>query len=117
MKDSIENHIIERSYSAEAGGNSRYRLLKVLRYPNGEECLESPFKLNIQNSLRDSVYMVEAKFENRMDLVAHHFYRMPTVYWVIAAFNNKIDPFILEAGDVVRVPTMATLWGSGGVLK
>lgn len=117
MRDSIENHVTRREYKPKVSGNSRYRELKVLRYPNGEECLETPSKMGVKKTQRDTIYMIEAKYENRLDLVAHRFYRVPTVYWAIACINELLDPFDIQAGEVVRVPAMSSLWGSEGVIK
>lgn len=58
----------------------------------------------------DIVYVVENFFENRLDLIASTFYSEPRWWWVIAQYNNIIDPFgEVTAGRILLIPTPARL--------
>lgn len=54
----------------------------------------------------DKVYVVEAKFAGRLDLIAASFLGNPHHWWVIAMLNNILDPHseIIE-GTILYIPT------------
>jgi hypothetical protein len=54
----------------------------------------------------DLSYVVEKKFEGRLDLIAAMFLGEPRYWWLIAMYNNILDPFneILE-GVVLYIPS------------
>lgn len=58
----------------------------------------------------DQMYTVEKFYEGRLDLIASVFYNDPHYWWVIAQFNNILDPAseIVE-GRILRLPTYARL--------
>ena len=54
----------------------------------------------------DIIYAVENFYENRLDLIASVFYNEPRYWWVIAQYNNILDPFSeITAGRILRIPT------------
>ena len=67
----------------------------------------------------DQYYAVTANTENRLDRIAAIFYNSPTFWWVIADANPKIMFNIFEVpnGTVLRIPSVRSLYGSGGVLN
>lgn len=54
----------------------------------------------------DTNYVVEKKFEGRLDLIAAVFLGEPRYWWLIAMHNNILDPFneVLE-GTVLYIPS------------
>ena len=61
-------------------------------------------------------YVVPQFMENRLDLIAYKFYGNSELYWVIAYFNNIIDPMVLAVGTELKIPSLSTLYVSGGIL-
>lgn len=53
----------------------------------------------------DTPYVIEKKFEGRLDLIASLFYGEPRNWWIIAQYNNILDPYneVLE-GATLRIP-------------
>lgn len=65
----------------------------------------------------DIVYKVPVGALYRLDLIAHSFYGVPDLWWVIARVNNILDPLVGAAlGQELRIPTKARL-ASEGVLN
>lgn len=58
----------------------------------------------------DIAYAVENFYEGRLDLIASTFYNEPRYWWVIAQYNNILDPFSeITAGRVLLIPNKARL--------
>lgn len=55
----------------------------------------------------DSTYVVERKFEGRLDLITAVFLKEPRYWWVVAQYNNILDPNaeIIE-GVILYIPTL-----------
>lgn len=76
---------------------------------------------NFQRDPSDIVYTVENFYEGRLDYIAHVFYSEPRYWWVIAMYNNIIDPSSeVTPGRVLLIPSpdrLPLLLGSakGGV--
>lgn len=50
------------------------------------------------------------KYGDSLDILALKFYNNPTYYWVIADFNNIIDPFLeLPEGYYIKIPTISNI--------
>jgi hypothetical protein len=59
-----------------------------------------------QTDTTDIIYAVENFYENRLDLIASVFYNEPRYWWIIAQYNNILDPFSeITAGRVLRIPS------------
>lgn len=58
----------------------------------------------------DRLYVVERKFEGRLDLISALFLNDPYLWWVIAQYNNVLDPHaeIIE-GIALRIPARETV--------
>lgn len=53
----------------------------------------------------DIVYVVENIYEDRLDLIAGLFYQEPRFGWMLAQYNNILDPFSeVKAGRVLLIP-------------
>lgn len=69
------------------------------------------------DNVNDRVYVVERKFEGRIDLIASLFLGEPRNWWVLAQYNSILDPFseIIE-GTTLRIPSsekVAAILNSG----
>lgn len=54
----------------------------------------------------DIVYAVENIYTGRLDLIASVFYNEPRWWWIIAQYNNILDPFSeILPGRLLRIPT------------
>lgn len=67
----------------------------------------------------DSYFIVNKVMENRLDVIAQKYYGTPTYWWVIAQANPDIlfDPFNVPLGTSLRIPSVQTLYQTGGVLS
>ncbi len=54
----------------------------------------------------DTFYRVERKFEGRLDLIAALLLGEPRHWWILAQYNNVLDPFAeIVEGAVLVVPS------------
>lgn len=54
----------------------------------------------------DNSYVVERKFEGRLDLISASYLGEPRHWWVIAQYNNILDPHSeIVQGRVLYIPT------------
>lgn len=54
----------------------------------------------------DNNYVVEKKFEGRLDLIAAIFLGEPRMWWIIAMLNNIVDPVTeVVEGVILYIPT------------
>lgn len=71
----------------------------------------------VENSSDDVFHTVLTEQENRLDIIANIHYKDPSFFWVIALANNLIDPFVVQAGSVLRIPPLVSLYKLGGALR
>jgi hypothetical protein len=58
----------------------------------------------------DQIYIIEEKYTNRIDLIAYAFYNEPRWWWIIAQYNNILDPWIeIIPGRKLLIPTLNRL--------
>lgn len=63
-------------------------------------------RANFPRDSSDIVYAVENFYEQRLDLISYVFYQEPRYWWVLAQYNNIVDPFTeVWAGRVLLIPT------------
>ena len=67
-------------------------------------------------SPNDIIHTVTLDEDERPDLIAQRFYNDPRMYWVILAANDMRERSQLKKGSIVRIPAMATIYGSKGIL-
>lgn len=89
-------------------GNSRYQVLRVI-VNDGIRYLETQNQKFIPLSSEDVYHIVEASEENRLDIISNNCYGSPVYWWAIAMANQFIDPFVVSAGTMIRVPALLTL--------
>ena len=55
----------------------------------------------------DSTYVVEKKFVGRLDLITTVFLGEPRYWWLVAQYNNLLDPYDeVTEGRVLYIPTL-----------
>lgn len=55
----------------------------------------------------DTVYVVEKRFVGRLDLITATFLGEPRYWWVVAMYNNLLDPVDeLTEGSVIYIPAL-----------
>jgi hypothetical protein len=58
----------------------------------------------------DQPYVVEKFYEGRIDLIASVFYNEPRLWWLLAQFNNILDPLTeVTAGRVLLIPAKSRI--------
>lgn len=55
----------------------------------------------------DQAYVVERKFEGRLDLISAVFLGEPRYWWVVAMYNNILDPNVeITTGVIIYIPSL-----------
>ena len=83
-----------------------------MRY-NNINIINKKGKGNVYNSVvyphiepNDTDILIITSAEDRLDLLANHYYNNPAMWWVIAIANNLIDIDLkLQPGTQLRIPT------------
>lgn len=90
-------------------------LIKNSRYVSGgvtevnQTALEWWERDIIQLNEDDRTYVVERRFEGRLDLIAALYLGEPRWWWIIAQMNNILDPYSeVKEGIVLYIPTIET---------
>lgn len=96
---------------------SRYKKTDILKDSEGVEFLESWRNIKISLNENDRFHQVGPGEKNRIDIIAYNYYDNTTLWWVIALANNIDNPFELKVGEVLRIPTLNSLYGFKGVLS
>lgn len=91
-------------------------LLKNSRYVVGGITEVNPYALewwervDFQSDDTDLRYIIEAKFEGRLDLIAAQFLGDSRMWWVIAQYNALLDVYNETiTGRLLRIPAKARL--------
>ena len=94
---------------------SRYRFTPLLRY-SGRVIAGLPEipAIDVSTAAEIEVYSVE---ENRLDRVSYRVYGDEQYWWVLAQANGISDPLELAVGTVLKVPSLYSLMGVGGILE
>lgn len=108
----MQNYCSPRKYQHE----SRYSKYRQI-VENENTWLETFNSSVIPKTDDDKYHIVTTQQIGRLDLIANQYYNNPSFYWVIALANDIIDPFIIDAGTILRIPATSTLYGKDGVLN
>lgn len=107
-----ETEVLSKSYI------DRYRNCLILTdIDSGETFLSTREIVDIPVNANDKYHTVESHETTRLDLIAAKYYRNPLMWWIIAQANNIYDPFEeIEAGTLLRIPALESLYGNNGLL-
>lgn len=64
----------------------------------------------------DIYYVVKPHEQFRPDIIAKRFLMDPRLYWIILSANDMKEPFELEAGLNIRIPSYSSVFSVGGVM-
>lgn len=84
---------------------------------NLDSYVETFNQSKIPTSEDDIFHTVQKEQENRLDIIANIYYSDPSFFWVIAIANELVDPFVVQTGSILRIPSLASLYVAGGVLR
>lgn len=91
----------------EFSKTSRYQVLRVIE--DKDTYLETYNQVEVPLSDGDSYHVVKHSEVNRLDIIANTFYGRSDYWWAIALANNFIDPFVVQEGVMIRIPSVITL--------
>lgn len=67
-------------------------------------------RFNFPTDATDLVYTIEEQFAGRIELISYAFYAEARYWWVIAQYNNILDPFSeIVPGRVLYIPSLERL--------
>lgn len=84
---------------------SRYQVLRVIE-SDKNSYLETYNKVEVPVTTGDSYHVVSESEVNRLDIISNYYYGTPNNWWMIALANNFIDPFIVNEGVMLRIPSI-----------
>lgn len=99
---------LDKNNEYESQTSSRYKVLRVIE-DQGYTYLETYNQVKVPESYDDSYHIVEHSEVNRLDIISEKYYNTPDYWWAIALANNMIDPFIINEGVMIRIPSRLTL--------
>lgn len=108
----------EQNRMGASNRGSRYNNLRIITDLDTKiKFLETYERREIPESPDDYFHTVQPHEEYRLDLIAHQYYKNALLWWVIASANNMTNPLIgPKSGDIIRIPSIRTLYGNGGIL-
>ena len=94
---------------------SRYKILRKITENDDEQnaYLETQNQRFVAETDRDIYHIVKNEEINRLDIISQHYYGTPQLWWAIALANEFIDPFVVNQGDMIRIPSVITLNDAG----
>ncbi|MDR2523403.1 MAG: LysM peptidoglycan-binding domain-containing protein [Synergistaceae bacterium] len=87
---------------------SRYQFCALYSGEGGAYWGTRPL-VKIPESENDVFHRVTQADERRIDLLAHRYYKDVRLWWIIAEANNIVNPMVLKAGKVLRIPSIDTI--------
>ena len=93
---------------------SRYQVLRVISETDSNNKTSSTYletynQVEIPETSEDQYHVVTESEVNRLDLISNKFYGTPNNWWMIAIANNFIDPFVVNEGAMIRIPSLLTV--------
>lgn len=93
---------------------SRYKTSRGLRDQAGNVFLESPPRVYYGQD-QYQMHIVKIHEVGRLDKIAMAYYGEGKYWWVIAYANNFVDPFIVQEGDMLRIPPIDSIFRVRGL--
>lgn len=83
----------------------------------GVEVLSLPRRINRKELNNPITVIVDKSMENRIDYIAEKYLGDGRLWWIIAEFNNIINPSILKIGTSLNIPDVSEIYGVDGPLR
>lgn len=96
--------------------NSRYSDTYILVDSDGKEYYESQDDIVIPERDNDRLHQVELSEQGRLDLISYRYYNTTHLWWVIAKASDIYNPLEVKEGDILRIPTLDSIYGYRGVM-
>ena len=114
----MENEFYKEIRNSSKDNTDRYKNCKILEdVETGELLLATRERVEIPVKSTDTYHRIKSHEINRLDKLAHQYYRNPLLWWVIAQANDIYDPMSpIEIGTLLRIPSIETLYGTNGML-
>lgn len=114
----MSNEFYTESRNTSKNRYDRYRNCKILEDNDTHEKLLSTREIDsVPFTSTDIYHRVQSNETTRLDLLAQKYYRNPLLWWVIADANEIHDPFAgVDAGTILRIPSIEVLYGNNGIL-
>lgn len=101
---------IRLSKTSRYAGTSLYQLRDVNGLPTSSFTFGVWRRVEIPDSVNDSVHIITESEIGRLDNVAFKYYGDSLLWWVIADANSINDPFTdMIAGSEIRIPDIKTV--------
>ena len=79
--------------------------------------ISDPRYLEVPEHPDDQYFMVTPECVDRIDLIAAKFYENVILWWVIAKANHLENPLCIPLDTILRIPSIHTLYGEGGLVS
>jgi hypothetical protein len=86
---------------------SRYWTTRIVTIAGIEQFVE--WNPPVYGKIDERLYIVTRATVNRPDLISQFAYGVPDLWWVVLHYNGIADPFSLQPGDRLKLPTAATI--------
>ena len=95
---------------------SRYKnIYRIIDENNGCDFHSNYFNFYIPTSDDDQFVKYTGDGKCRLDSLAMKYYGSSLWWWVIASANSIIDPLDIEAGTILRIPPIESIYSKGSV--
>lgn len=96
----------------------RYQNLRTIEDKDTGKIIHETYNQKvIPYSSTDVYHTVNSDEVDRLDLVAYHVYGVARYWWVVALANYLHDPFDIPLGMKLRIPSIMSLYETGGILS
>ena len=86
-------------------------------YTSGETGSSFPRKVRNKDTNNPSYITISRENENRLDFIAEEYLGDGHLWWVIAEYNNIVNPFDVPIGTSIKIPQISDIYGSGGAMR
>ena len=98
---------------------SRYDLKDQLRLRDTDDLVIRNLRLSDlvpMQTTEDTMHKVTPAEDKRPDIIAFNYYGDARLAWIILSANGFSDFMDFEKNTIIRVPSIAALYGAGGIM-
>lgn len=82
-----------------------------------EEAFPRKTVINSIEENNNNTIIVDKLNENRLDFIAQEYLNNPYYWWILAEYNNIVNPFDIPSGTEIIIPNSFELYSKGGALR